>query len=81
VGEFRHKSCPDGAKWTYFGEEAFFRLALRTAPDLESAFKKAQKLVTTRERREGFEPSSPQMVGGDEVLALLARSARSGSQQ
>jgi hypothetical protein len=67
--------CEDGAKWTYFGE-AFFSRALRTAPDLESAFKKAQTLVTARERREGFEPSNPQIAGGDEVLALLARRAR-----
>jgi hypothetical protein len=64
--------CEDGAKWTYFGE-AFFNQALRTAPDLEAAFQVARRLVTARERREGFEPSLPQMAGGSEVLARLAR--------
>jgi hypothetical protein len=29
--------------------------------------------VTIREKRDGFEPSNPQMAGGSEVLALLAR--------
>jgi hypothetical protein len=29
--------------------------------------------VTAREKREGFEPSNPQMAGGAEVLARLPR--------
>jgi hypothetical protein len=64
--------CEDGATWTYFGD-AFFNRALRAAPDLPAAFKKARALVTAREKREGYEPSNPQMAGGSEVLALLAR--------
>jgi hypothetical protein len=64
--------CEDGATWTYFGE-AFFNRALRTAPDFESAFRRARAVVTAREKREGYEPSNPQMAGGSEVLALLAR--------
>jgi hypothetical protein len=64
--------CEDGATWTYFGD-AFFNRALRTASDLPSAFRKARALVTAREKREKFEPSNPQMAGGFEVLALLAR--------
>jgi hypothetical protein len=64
--------CEDGATWTYFGE-AFFNHALRSAPDLPGAFRKARALVTAREKREKFEPSKPQMAGGSEVLALLAR--------
>jgi hypothetical protein len=64
--------CEDGATWTYFGE-AFFNRALRAAPDLQSAFRKARALVTAREKREGYEPSNPQIAGGSEVLALLAR--------
>src|SRR3954471_14795921 len=64
--------CEDGATWTYFGD-AFFNRALRTAPSLELAFEEARRLVTARERREGFEPSNPQIAGGSELLALLAR--------
>ena len=64
--------CEDGATWTYFGD-AFFNRALRTAPSLEAAFDQARRLVTAREKREGFEPSNPQIAGGSELLALLAR--------
>jgi hypothetical protein len=64
--------CEDGATWTYFGD-AFFNRALRTAPDLRSAFSAARALVTAREKREGFGRSNPQIAGGSEVLALLAR--------
>ncbi|MBM0204563.1 hypothetical protein JNW90_16815 [Micromonospora sp. STR1s_5] len=68
--------CEDGATWTYFGD-AFFNRALRRAPDLESAFHVARSLVTKREQRQGFEPSHPQMAGGAETLAVLARRHRS----
>jgi hypothetical protein len=67
--------CEDRAKWTYFGD-AFFNRALRLAPDLGSGFDVARRLVTAREQREGFEPSNPQIAGGAEVLALLARHDR-----
>jgi hypothetical protein len=67
--------CEDRAKWTYFGD-AFFNRALRLAPDLGSGFDVARTLVIAREQREGFEPSNPQMAGGAEVLALLARRDR-----
>jgi hypothetical protein len=67
--------CEDGAKWTYFGD-AFFNRALRRAPDFETAFEVARRLVTAREQQEGFEPSNPQMAEGAEVLALLARRGR-----
>src|SRR3954468_7179671 len=62
--------CEDRATWTYFGN-AFFDRALRRAPDLETAFNVARRLVTIREKRDGFTPSNPQMAGGSEVLALL----------
>jgi hypothetical protein len=62
--------CEDRARWTYFGD-AFFNRALRRAPDLETAFDVARRLVTAREQQEGFEPSNPQMAGGSEVEALL----------
>jgi hypothetical protein len=64
--------CRDGATWTYFGD-AFFNQALRTEPRLGRAFARARELVTARERREGFDPSNPQMAGGSEVLARLER--------
>jgi len=63
--------CQDGAAWTYFGD-AFYNQALRRQASLEDAFAEAKRLVTERERREGFEPSNPQIAGGAEVLALLA---------
>jgi hypothetical protein len=65
--------CEDKAKWTYFGE-AFFNVALRQAKDLKAAFDVARALVLKRERRERFEPSNPQMAGGENVRPrLIAR--------
>ena len=64
--------CKDGAKWTYFGE-AFFNAALRHATNLREAFSLARKLVRQRERRDGFEPSNPQILGGENVIPLLDR--------
>ena len=62
--------CEDKAKWTYFGE-AFFDIALRRTTSLKDAFVLARSLVEKRELREGFEPSRPQMAGGDNVEPLL----------
>jgi Peptidase C13 family len=63
--------CEDKAKWTYFGD-AFFNVALRRAPSLKDAFLEARTLVRKRELREKFDPSNPQMAGGENVLPLLA---------
>jgi hypothetical protein len=62
--------CQDKAKWTYFGD-AFFNVALRQAASVRDAFLDASLLVRRRERRERFEPSNPQMAGGENVLPLL----------
>lgn len=62
--------CQDGARWTYFGE-AFFARALARETSLDAGFALARDLVTARERREGFQPSNPQMAGGAAVLELL----------
>ncbi|SCZ08851.1 C13 family peptidase [Microvirga guangxiensis] len=62
--------CRDGATWTYFGD-AFFNKAMRGESRLDVAFEKARALVTQRERREGFDPSNPQIAGGSQVLARL----------
>jgi len=55
--------CEDGAIWTYFGD-AFYNQALRRQPTLEAAFADAKRLVTERERRQGYKPSNPQIAGG-----------------
>jgi hypothetical protein len=62
--------CRDKAKWTYFGD-AFFNVALRKAKDMNDAFAVAREAVTKRELRERFEPSNPQMAGGENVQPLL----------
>ena len=62
--------CEDRAKWTYFGD-AFFNVALRRAQTLKDAFLLARSLVSKRELREGFDPSHPQMAGGEKVEPLL----------
>jgi hypothetical protein len=64
--------CRDGATWTYFGD-AFFNRALRRDASLDQAFATARDLVTARERRERFDPSNPQIAGGEDVLAKLRR--------
>jgi hypothetical protein len=63
--------CRDGATWTYFGD-AFFNRAVRSEAGLDAAFGKARDLVTQREKREGFDPSNPQMAGGARVLERLS---------
>lgn len=64
--------CRDGATWTYFGD-AFFNRALRQERRLDQAFTVAKELVTRREMREKFDPSNPQIAGGEEVLERLGR--------
>ncbi len=72
--------CRDGAAWTYFGD-AFFNKALRGETRLDIAFERARGLVTQRERREGFDPSNPQIAGGAEVLERLRDTCRTASVQ
>jgi hypothetical protein len=62
--------CEDTAKWTYFGD-AFFNSALRESGTLREAFLRAHSLVSSWELRSGFEPSNPQMAGGENVEPLL----------
>jgi hypothetical protein len=62
--------CEDKAKWTYFGD-AFFNSALRQSQTLREAFSIARSLVLTWELRNGFEPSHPQIAGGENVEPLL----------
>lgn len=62
--------CQDGAQWTYFGE-ALFSIAMRQATNLRDAFELARTLVRARELRNGFEPSNPQIAGGQNVELRL----------
>jgi hypothetical protein len=62
--------CEDRAKWTYFGD-AFFNAALRKSATLRDAFTTARSVILTRELRNGFEPSHPQMAGGANVEPML----------
>jgi hypothetical protein len=66
--------CTPTAVWTYFGR-AFFSQAMPKTGDLRDAFVLARSLVLARERRQGFEPSNPQMRGGEAFTARL-RAAR-----
>jgi len=58
--------CQDGAQWTYFGD-AFFNIAMRRTTSLRDAFDLARSLVRDRELRSGFDPSNPQMAGGENI--------------
>jgi hypothetical protein len=62
--------CEDKSKWTHFGD-AFFNSALRQSGTLKEAFVLARSLVLTWELRNGFEPSRPQIAGGENVDPLL----------
>ena len=66
--------CRDGAQWTYFGD-AFFNTAMRHATNLREAFDQARDLVRQRELRNGFDPSNPQMAGGENIEPLLVSAA------
>jgi peptidase C13-like protein len=58
--------CQDGVQWTYFGD-AFFNTAMRRATSLRDAFDLARTLVRERELRNGFDPSNPQLAGGENI--------------
>jgi hypothetical protein len=64
--------CRDKATWTYSGN-AFFNVALRQAESLKDAFVVARSLVKRREVRERFEPSNPQMAGGERIRRTADR--------
>jgi Peptidase C13 family len=68
--------CQDGAQWTYFGD-ALFNVAMRRATTLREAFDLARTLVRERELRNGFEPSNPQLAGGENIEQHLTGPALS----
>jgi len=63
--------CRNGATWTYFGD-AFFNMALRQTANLRDAFALASVAVRKRETQEHYEPSNPQMAGGENVERMLS---------
>jgi peptidase C13-like protein len=72
AADARHPSfgCEDTATWTYFGQ-ALFEQAIPQSGNLRDAFITARSLVLARELKEGFEPSNPQMSGGQNLPASL----------
>ena len=66
--------CEKAATWTFFGR-AFFNEALPKTDNLRDAFELARAAVLARERRERYEPSNPQMAGGQSFSGRL-RAAR-----
>jgi hypothetical protein len=66
--------CRDRAQWTYFGD-AFFNTAMRRAANLKEAFNEARGIVRRRELRNGFDPSNPQMAGGENIEPTLVSAA------
>jgi hypothetical protein len=67
--------CEPSATWTYFGR-AFFSQAMPRTSNLRDNFALARSLVSARERRQGYEPSNPQMRGGESFLARLQATPR-----
>ena len=62
--------CVPEARWTYFGD-AFFNQALRHTASIPQAFADARRIVAAREGQQGFDPSNPQIAGGEHVIAAL----------
>jgi tetratricopeptide (TPR) repeat protein len=62
--------CRNGNAWTYFGD-AFFNTALRRTADLRDAFALASTAVRKRELQNRFEPSNPQIAGGENIERIL----------
>jgi len=74
--------CGNENEWTYFGN-AYFNEALRRTHSFEEAFKLATPIIAAREKKDKFEPSSPQMALGaamrDKLAALEQQLAHGAS--
>ncbi len=73
--------CEAGSEFTWFSH-AYFDQALRTTYSFIAAFERARALVGEREKKEGFEPSNPQMHVGGAIrgkLAALERRLKTGT--
>jgi len=63
--------CSNEADFTYFGK-AYFDEALRKTSSFTEAFELAAPEIAARERKEGYDPSDPQMSVGRDIVAVLA---------
>jgi hypothetical protein len=64
--------CGDSREYTDFGE-AYFVKALARSDSFIGAFGEAQAGIALRERKEGMDPSSPQISIGRNIAAVLQR--------
>jgi tetratricopeptide (TPR) repeat protein len=62
--------CRNGNAWTYFGD-AFFNTALRHTANLRDAFAQASVAIRKRELQNHFDPSNPQIAGGENIDRIL----------
>jgi peptidase C13-like protein len=62
--------CEETATWTYFGR-AFFSQAMPKTNNLQDAFVLARSLILVRELERGYQPSNPQMRGGEDFVTRL----------
>jgi tetratricopeptide (TPR) repeat protein len=62
--------CRNGNTWTYFGD-AFFNTALRRTANLKDAFALASDIIRKREVQNHFDPSNPQIAGGENIERML----------
>jgi hypothetical protein len=67
--------CSNEADWTYFGK-AYFDEALRHTHSFIRAFEMAKPRIEERERKEGFDPSNPQIFVGAKIAAKLGQLER-----
>lgn len=67
--------CSNEMDYTYFGR-AFFDEAMRENHSLKTAFAQAQKTVKQWETAQGFEPSEPQWVMGENMKLILPQFER-----
>jgi hypothetical protein len=67
--------CEKAATWTYFGR-ALFTQGIPKTDNLSEAFAVARAAVLRRETREGYQPSNPQIAGGQNFAARLHAARR-----
>ena len=67
--------CSNENDWTYFGK-AYFDEALRETTSFTEAFEAAKPVIAEREKKQGFDPSMPQISEGAAIKAKLAELER-----
>lgn len=64
--------CSNEADLTYFAD-AYFKQALPQTKNFITAFYLARHLIEVREKKEGIDPSKPQIFVGEHIKALLTK--------